>query len=98
MKTYKSREGESTEDRLNRLEDEFQECRDNVFQSLATIQTQLNTLIGLAEAWNNWRGFARIMALLSAAIRTLTPIALLAMAVAYFIKTGVWTWVGGDDK
>lgn len=101
MKTYHPKEEEATEDRLNRLEEELNECRAKVNRSLDEfrgrldlIQQQLTTLIEIAEAWNNWRGFARIMSIMSSTIKTLAPIALLITAIVYFVKTGTWTWGG----
>jgi uncharacterized coiled-coil protein SlyX len=103
MKTYRPIEEETTDDRLNRLEEELQECRAKVNRSLTefrerldTIQRQLTTLIEIAEAWNNWRGFARVMSVVSTTIKTLAPIALLITALVVFFKTGTWTW--GSDK
>lgn len=102
MKTYRPDSEETDTDRLNRLEEELVACRDKVNRSiadfhkqLATIETKLNTLLEIMEAWNNFRGFTRVMAIISSSIKTLAPIALLITALVYFIKTGTWTW-GGD--
>lgn len=101
MKTYRSNEEETPDDRLNRLEEELQECRSKVNRSLNefserldTIQNQLTTLIEIAEAWNNWRGFARVLSIVSATIKTMAPIAILVTAIVYFFKTGTWSWGG----
>jgi hypothetical protein len=87
---------------LNRLEEELAACRDKVNRNLSEFHTKLSAieqkltaLLEIMEAWNNFRGFARVMAIISSTIKTLAPIALLITALVYFIKTGTWTW-GGD--
>lgn len=102
MKTYRPDSEETDSDRLSRLEEELVACRDKVnrniaqfHQQLEGIEEKLTALLEIAEAWNNWRGFAKVMTVISGAIKTLVPVALLITAVVYFFKTGTWTW-GGD--
>lgn len=102
MKTYRPDSEETDTARLNRLEEELSACRDKVNRNLAefhdklaAIEQKLTALLEIMEAWNNFRGFTRIMAIISSTIKTLAPIALLITALVYFFKTGTWTW-GGD--
>lgn len=101
MKTYRPDSEETDSDRLNRLEEELAACRDKVNRNLAefhhklaNIEEKLNALLEIMEAWNNFRGFTRVMAIISSTIKTLAPIALLITALVYFFKTGTWTWGG----
>ena len=92
---------QETEHRLSkhekRLEDKLRDCKKDVDAELETIalsikqlQSDIQAMRDILEAWNNMKGFASGMRFFSTAIKILTPIVVFFGGVYWFFHTGQW--------
>lgn len=66
------------------------ESQRDMGEHIKQLTVNMGRVADALEAWSNVKGFWAVMKFISAAVKTLWPIAALVGAVWLFIKTGKW--------